>query len=76
MTVEPACVCVPMHLLTISSMNIFDASGPIAIKFYLKHNWDRGKAAIGFMPYRIGTVVSMATGSYHRVIMGKILLTL
>ena len=30
-----------------------------------------GKAALGFGPDRIGTLVSMATDSYHRVIMGK-----
>ena len=32
-----------------------------------------GKAALGFGPDRIGTLVSMATDSSHRVIMGKIL---
>ena len=31
----------------------------------------RGKAAIGFWPDWIGTLVSMATDSSHRVIMGK-----
>ena len=30
-----------------------------------------GKAALGFGPDRIGTLVSMATESSHRVIMGK-----
>ena len=40
----------------------------IAIKFYLKHYWGGGKAAIGFEPERIRTLVSMAT---DRVIMGK-----
>ena len=30
-----------------------------------------GKAAIGFWPDWIGTLVSMATDSSHRVIMGK-----
>ena len=34
------------------------------------------KAALGFWPDRIGTLVSMATDSSHRVIMGKILLAL
>ena len=33
-----------------------------------------GKAASGFWPDRIGTLVSMAMDSSHRVIMGKILL--
>ena len=32
-----------------------------------------GKAALGFGPDRIGTLVSMATESSHRVIMGKML---
>ena len=32
-----------------------------------------GKAASGFGPDRIGTLVSMATDSSHRVIMGKML---
>ena len=54
-------------------MNISDSSGPIVTKFYLKHYWGRGKAALGFGPDRIGTLVSMATDSSHRVIMGKML---
>ena len=32
-----------------------------------------GKAALGFGPDRIGTLVSMAMDSSHRVIMGKML---
>ena len=52
-------------------MNITGTSGPIAIKFYLKRHLDRGKAALGFEPGRIRTLVSMATDSYNRVIMGK-----
>ena len=39
----------------------------------LKHHWDGGKAAISFGPDPIRTLVSMATDSSHRVIMGKIL---
>ena len=46
-------------------------SGRIVTKFYLKHHWDGGKAAIGFRPDRIRTLVSMATDSSHRDIMGK-----
>ena len=34
-----------------------------------------GKAAIGFWPDWIGTLVSMATDSSHRAIMGKKLVT-
>ena len=33
--------------------------------------WGGGKAALCFRPDRIGTLVSMATGSSYRVIMGK-----
>ena len=44
---------------------------PNATKFYLKHHWGEGKAASGFGPNRIRTLVSMATDSSHRVIMGK-----
>ena len=54
-------------------MNISETREPIAIKFYLKHHWGGGKAALGFGPDRIGTLVSMAADSSHRVIMGKML---
>ena len=56
---------------TISNMNISATSGPIATKFYLKHHWVVGKAALGFGSDRIRTLVSMATESSHRVIMVK-----
>ena len=52
-------------------MNISETSGPIATKFYLKHHRVGGKAALSFGPDRNGTLVSMATDSSHRVIMGK-----
>ena len=52
-------------------MNISATSGPIATKFYLKHHWVGGKAALGFGLGRIRTLVSMATESSHRVIMEK-----
>ena len=32
-------VCVSVCVSTLSNMNIFEISGPIAIKFYLKHQW-------------------------------------
>ena len=48
-------------------MNISATSWPIETKFYLKHHWGGGKAALGFWPDRIGTLVSMATDSFHRV---------
>ena len=62
-------VCV----FTFSNMNISETSGPIATKFYLKHHWVGGKDALSFGPDRIRTLVSMATDSSHRVIMGKML---
>ena len=52
-------------------MNISGTSGSIVTKFYLKHHWVGGKDALGFEPDRIRTLVSMATDSSHRVIIGK-----
>ena len=54
-----------------SNMNISEARRLIAIKFYLKHHWGGGKAAWGFGADQFRTLVSMATDSSHRVIMGK-----
>ena len=59
--------------VTFSNSNISATSGPIVTKFYLNHHLGGGKAALGFGPDRIGTLVSMATDSSHRVIMGKML---
>ena len=56
---------------TLSNMNISATSWQIGMKFYLKHHWDGGKASVGFDPDWIRTLVSMATDSSHRVIMGK-----
>ena len=64
-----ACVCAS----TLSNMNISETSWPMVIKFHLEHHWGGGLAAYGFGPDRIRTLVSMATDSSHRVIMGKIL---
>ena len=61
---------------TILNMNISATSGQITMKFYQKQYWDRGKAAIGFGPDWIKTLVSMATDSSHRVIMEKTVLPL
>ena len=58
---------------TLSNMNISETSWPIVIKFYQKHHWGGGLAALRFGPDRIRTLVSMATDSSHRVIMGKTL---
>ena len=62
-----------MCVLTLSNMNISETSGPFAIKFYLKHHWGEGKAAWGFGPDRIRTQVTMATDSFRKVIIGKVL---
>ena len=60
-----------MRAFTLSNMNISETGGLMAIKFYMKHHWDGGKAALGFGADLIRTPVSMATDSSHRVIMGK-----
>ena len=60
-----------VRLFTLSNMNIFATSWPIGMKFYLKHHRGWGKASVGFGPDQIRTLVSMATDSSHRVIMGK-----
>ena len=52
-------------------MNISATSWPIGMEFYLKHHWGGGKASVGFDLDRIRTLVSMATDSSHRVILGK-----
>ena len=54
-------------------MNISATSGSIETKFYLTHHWVGEKAALVFGPDWIRTLVSMATDSSHRVIMGKML---
>ena len=69
--VRPSSVVRRRPSSTISSMNISATRGLIATKFYLKHHWVGGKAALGFGPDQIRTLVSMATESSHRVIMEK-----
>ena len=69
-----ASVYVCMRLLTLSNMNISETSAPIEILSEASLGW--GKAALGFGPDRIGTLVSMATDNSHRVIIGKFLLAL
>ena len=63
-------------LSTLSNMNPSENSGPIAIKFYVKHYWGGGKAELGFGADRFRTLVSVATDSPQRVIMGKTVLPL
>ena len=52
-----------MHPSTLSDMNISATSRPIAITFYMKHHLVGEKAALGFGPDQIGTLVSMAPDS-------------
>ena len=73
MGLEWASVRTYVRLSTLSNMNISEISWLIVIKFHQKHHWGGGLAALGFGPDRIRTLVSMATDSSHRVIMGKIL---
>ena len=58
---------------TLSNMNISETSCPIKIKLHLEHHWGGGLTALGFGQDRVRTLVSMATDSSHRVIIGKIL---
>ena len=69
------CLCVRC-VSSLLNINISETSGPIATKFYLKHHWGGGKAVFGFGEDRIGTLVSMATDSSNKVIVGNILLAL
>ena len=66
-------VCLSVGAFTLSDMNISETSWPIIIKFHLKHHWGEGLAALSFGRDGIRTLVSMATDSSHKVIMGKIL---
>ena len=75
MGVEPASVRASVRASTLSNMNISETSRPITTKFYLKHHWGGGKAALGFDADQIRTLVSMATDNSHRVIMGKSVIT-
>ena len=60
-----------MRAPTFPNINTSEISRPIAIKFYLKHHWGGKKASVGFDPDQTRTLVSMATYSFHRVVMGK-----
>ena len=72
MGLEPASGVHPcVRASTLSNMHISKTSRPITTKFYLKHHWGEGKTALGFDADQIRTLVSMATDSSHRVIMGK-----
>ena len=51
-------LCVRLFIL--SKMIISTTSRPIPTKFYLKHYWGGGKAALCFGADRIGSLVAMA----------------
>ena len=59
------------RLSPFSNIYICKTYGPNATKFYLRHHWGEEKAALGFGPDQIRTLISMATDSSNRVIMGK-----
>ena len=75
MGLEPAsvraCVRLSVRASTLSNMNISETSRPITIKFYMEYHWGGEKAALCFGADQIRALVSMATDSSHRVIMGK-----
>ena len=60
-----------LHASTLSNTNLSAIGQPLAIKFYLKHHWGRGKVSLGFVLGRIGTLVSMATDISDNLTMGK-----
>ena len=57
MGVEPAsvrgCMHPSMRALTLSNINFSATSRPIVTRFYLKHHWGGGKAALCFEPDQI-----------------------
>ena len=72
MGLEPASVCASIRLWDhTSNINIFETSQGMVIKFHLERQWGGGLAALGFGPDRIRALISMATDSSHRVIMGE-----
>ena len=56
---------------TLSDTKISETSWQTIIKFHLKHHCGGRLSALGFGPDWMRTLVSMATDSSHRVIMGK-----
>ena len=74
MGVRPS-VRTSVRLSTLSNMNISEISWLIVIKFHQKHHWGVGLTPLDFGPDRVRTLVSMATDSSHRVIMGENLVT-
>ena len=73
MGLDPASGRPLVRASTLSNMNISETSWRIVIKFYPEHHWGGGLTALGFWLDLIRTLVSMATDSSHRVIIGKTL---
>ena len=73
MGLKPASVRASVRASTLSNISISETSQPIMIEFHQEHHWGRGLTVIGFGLERVRTLVSMATDSSHRVLMGKIL---
>ena len=71
MGLEPLSVHMCVRLFILSNMNISETRWQITIKFYLKHHWFGGRAALSFGADRIRTLVSMTTDNCNRVIMWK-----
>ena len=67
---EPASVHPSVRPFTLSNIKISETSRLINIKFHLEHYLGIGKAALGFWPIWIRTLVFMASYSC-RVIIGK-----
>ena len=72
MGLEPASVRASVRASTLSNINISETSWPILIKFHVEHHWGGELAALGFVPDRNRTLVSMPTDSSHMIIIGKI----
>ena len=75
MGLEPASVCQSVRASTFSHINISETSRPIQINFHLEHDWGWEKAALVLGPDRNSSLFSMATDSFHMIIMGKNLMT-
>ena len=80
MPVDPASMCASVRASVRASVNIFKLeylrnqwANPNNILTEPSLGWGEGCIRFCFGPDQIGTLVSMATDSSHRVIMGKML---
>ena len=60
-----------VRLFPLSNMIISTTYSNQILSELVKHHWGWGKAALCFGPDQIGTLVSMATDSSHRVMIGS-----